>query len=308
MERLYTRNEVERMIGVSRCQLEYWTRLRLVLPRSRWGERFFNFTDLVALQTIKDLAARSVPARRIRRAMVALEAGLGGATEPLSQLRISTNGRQLVVHSAAQAGRPFEPLTGQFVLNFTTSKLAGKVRAIAARSAEEWFEMGMACDSNEQSLEQAAEYYQQAVQAAPEWVEARINLGTALYQLDRMDQACREFQKAVELQPGNALAQFNLGCVLEQFGHTDAAVTHLLRAVEIAPDLADAHLNLALAYEKRGQVQDSVRHLTWYLRYEPQGPWAEFARSRVSRYRSAPSSGAGAGKLTPFRRRPRTGN
>jgi len=88
----YTRSEVERMIGVSRRELDYWTRLRLVLPRARWGERFFSFTDLVALETIKRLAARRVPARRIRRAITALEAELGGSCTPLSTLRTSTNG------------------------------------------------------------------------------------------------------------------------------------------------------------------------------------------------------------------------
>ncbi len=38
-------------MGVSRRELEYWTRLRLLLPRARWGERFYNFSDLVALET-----------------------------------------------------------------------------------------------------------------------------------------------------------------------------------------------------------------------------------------------------------------
>src|SRR6266849_6350997 len=30
----YTRNEVERMMGISRRDLDYWTRLRLVIPRA----------------------------------------------------------------------------------------------------------------------------------------------------------------------------------------------------------------------------------------------------------------------------------
>ena len=79
MEHRYTRNEVERMMGVTRRELDYWTRLRLVLPRARWGERFFNFSDLVALETIKRLAARKVPARRIRRAVTILQTELGSA-------------------------------------------------------------------------------------------------------------------------------------------------------------------------------------------------------------------------------------
>ena len=301
MEHRYTRNEVERMMGVTRRELDYWTRLRLVLPRARWGERFFNFSDLVALETIKRLAACKVPARRIRRAVTILQTELGSARTPLSMLRISTNGKQVVVHPPVPTARPFEPLTGQFVLNFETSELAKKVHAMASRSAEEWFEYGMMCDSNSESLEQAAEAYLKAVEAAPDWVEARINLGTAMYQLGRMGEAHEQFSSAVKFEPENALAEFNLGCVLEQMGKTTEAILHLCRAVELAPTLADAHLNLALAYEKSGQGQNVLRHLSLYVRYEPKGPWADFARARIAKYR-APSPSSPSGKLTPFRK------
>jgi tetratricopeptide (TPR) repeat protein len=301
LEHRYTRNEVERMMGVTRRELDYWTRLRLVLPRSRWGERFFNFSDLVALETIKRLAARKVPARRIRRAVTVLQTELGSAQTPLSMLRISTNGKQVVVYPPVETARPFEPLTGQFVLNFETSELARKIHAMASRSAEEWFEFGMMCDSNTESLEQAAQAYRKAVDAAPEWVEARINLGTAMYQLGRMEEAREHFSIAVEFEPENSLAEFNLGCVLEQLGNTAEAILHLSRAVELVPSLADAHLNLALAYEKTGQLHNALRHLSLYVRYEPNGPWAEFARARIDKYRP-PSPPAPSGKLTPFRR------
>jgi tetratricopeptide (TPR) repeat protein len=302
LDNRYTSSEVERMMGISQRELNYWVRLRLVLPRARWGERFFNFSDLVALETIKRLAAHKVPARRIRRAIAALETELGSAQTPLSMLRISTNGKQVVVHPPVTSARPYEPLTGQFVLNFETSELAKKIYAMASRSAEEWFELGMACDSDPESLDQAVQAYRKAVEAAPEWVEAHINLGTTLYQLGRVEEARGEFAIAIARQPKNALAEFNLGCVLEQLGQTEDAILHLLRAIEFAPGLADAHLNLALAYEKKGHIQSAIRHLSLYIRYEPTGPWAEFARSRIARYR-APGPSSPTGKLTPFRRK-----
>jgi tetratricopeptide (TPR) repeat protein len=301
VEHRYTRNEVERMMGVTRRELDYWTRLRLVLPRARWGERFFNFSDLVALETIKRLAARKVPARRIRRAVTILQTELGSTQAPLSMLRISTNGKQVVVYPPLATARPFEPLTGQFVLNFETSELAKKIHAMTSRSAEEWFEVGMMCDAKVDSIDQAAEAYRKAVDAAPEWVEARINLGTAMYQLGRIEEAREHFTIAVKFEPENALAEFNLGCVLEQLGKTAEAILHLSRSIELAPALADAHLNLALAYEKIGQGQNVLRHLNLYLRYEPNGPWAEFARARIAKYRP-PSPSSPSGKLTPFRR------
>jgi tetratricopeptide (TPR) repeat protein len=301
LEHSYTRNEVERMMGVTRRELDYWTRLRLVLPRARWGERFFNFSDLVALETIKRLAARKVPARRIRRAVTILQTELGSKQTPLSMLRVSTNGKQVVVYPPKTTARPFEPLTGQFVLDFETSEVERKVHAMASRSAEEWFEFGMQCDSNTDSLEQAAQAYEKAVEAAPEWVEARINLGTTMYQLGKMEEAHKHFSMAVRFEPQNALAEFNLGCVLEQLGNTAEAIAHLSRAVELSPSLADGHLNLALAYEKHGQIQSAVRHLSLYVRYEPDGPWAEFARARIAKHRP-PNPSPPAGKLTPFRR------
>jgi tetratricopeptide (TPR) repeat protein len=301
LEHSYTRNEVERMMGVTRRELDYWTRLRLVLPKARLGERFFNFSDLVALETIKRLAARKVPARRIRRAVTILQSELGSRPAPLSQLRVSTNGKQVVVYPPHTTARPFEPLTGQFVLDFETSEVASKVHAMASRSAEEWFEFGMMCDSNTESLAQAGEAYRKAVEAAPEWVEARINLGTTMYQLGRMEEAREQFVSAIKLEPLNALAEFNLGCVLEQLGRTEDAIAHLAHAVELTPSLADGHLNLALAYEKKGQIQNALRHLSLYVRYEPNGPWADFARSRIAKHRP-PNPSSPSGKLTPFRR------
>ncbi len=299
MEQRYTEHEVERMLGIEHRKLAYWTRLRLVAPRARWGTRFYSFSDLVALETIRRLCVQRVPMRRLHRAIAALESGLGQARAPLASLRVTTNGNEVVVRSAEANSRLIEPLTGQFVLDFETSELAGKVRAMAPRSAEEWFEIGMGCDTSPETLEQAVDAYGRALSLSPEWVEAHINLGTTLYLLDRMDEAKKEFTTAVSIDPANALAEFNLGCVLEHTGQTFAAIEHLRRAIALSPEMADAHLNLALAYERLNQRAETTRHLSLYLRYDPLGPWAEFARSRMARNRSPQGH---LGKITPFRR------
>ena len=173
-------------------------------------------------------------------------------------------------------------------------------RAIAALHTElgEWFEMALACDSRPETLEKAAEAYRRALALAPGWVEAHINLGTTLYQLQRMEESKHSFAAAVGLEPNNALARFNLGCVLDQLGDSQGAIEHLRRAVELAPHLADAHLNLALVYDQRGEKDLARKHLSLYLHYEPRGPWAEFARSRMGPSHPPRRSG----KLTPFRR------
>jgi tetratricopeptide (TPR) repeat protein len=294
----FTSGEVARMMSLTRRQLDYWARLRLVEPRARWGERFYGFADLVALETIKRLTARGVSARRLRRAIGALGEQLGAARTPLARVRVMTNGREVVVLTPGPNGKPFEPLTGQFVLEFETARLATKVRAMASRTAEQWFEIGLGCDTTPETLEKAVDAYQHALELAPGWMEAHINLGTALYQLHRLEESCGHFETAARLEPANALTHFNLACVLEPIGELEAATDRLRRAISLAPQMADAHLNLALIYEKTGRTLLSRKHLAHYLQYHPRGPWAEYARARTQPARSPSASN----KITPFRR------
>ena len=298
LDQRYSRSEVERMTGATRRQLNHWARLGLVRPRSRWGERFFSFSDLVAVETLRRLAERRIPAGKLRRAIDSLERQLGKTKAPLSALRVSTNGMNIVVHEPGPLGRPIEPLTGQLVLNFEMAPLERKLRAMGERTAEQWFEMGMAWDGDEKTLRNAAEAYRNAIKAAPEWVEAHINLGTTLYQMGSLEDSYKAFLAAVDIEPGNALARFNLGCACDRLGDSRSAIHEFRSALERSPEMADAHLNLALTYEKSGRKPDSLRHLSLYLRYEPNGPWADFARGRLQGSQAEPGA---RGKVTPFR-------
>jgi tetratricopeptide (TPR) repeat protein len=284
------------MTGATHRQLDYWARLGLVHPRARWGERFFGFADLVAVETLSRLTERRIPAGRLRRAMDALDRQLGEARAPLTALRVSMNGTEIVVHEPGPHGRLVEPLTGQFVLNFEIAPLERKVHALGERSAAEWFELGMVSDASPETLLDAVHAYRRAVDLAPEWVEAHINLGTTLYQLTRMEESREAFSRAVDLDPANSLAHFNLGCMHDRLGDVAAAIDQFSAALAQSPHMADAHLNLALAYEKVQRMTDALRHLSLYLRSEPQGPWAEFARTRLRASRKPES------KVTPFRR------
>jgi DNA-binding transcriptional MerR regulator len=219
------------MTGVSRRQLDYWGRLGLVNPRARWCERFYSFADLVALETIKRLTTHRIPARRLRRAISALQTEVGETGARLPQLRVYANAREVVILPAVPRSQPVEPLTGQFVLQFEIEARADKVRTLASRTAEEWFEVGLAYDSSPETLEKAAEAYRRATVLTPGWVEAQINLGTTLFQLGRIEESKHIFAAAAELASTNPLVQFNLGFVLDQLGDTDGAIVHLRLAI-----------------------------------------------------------------------------
>jgi len=231
--------------------------------------------------------------------MDALEQRLGRTRAELAALRISTNGAEVVVHEPGVRGGLIEPLTGQFVLNFDTEAIERKVRALHERTAEQWFELGMTCDASPSTFEEAIHAYRQAIEAAPEWVEAYINLGTTLFQVGRIGESREMFAVAVERDERNALANFNLGCAHQRLGDTVTAIDDFRTAISLAPRMPDAHLNLALAYEKTGAREDALNHFSLYLRYDPQGPWADFARLRIRAGQKQPQGGGG--KVTPFR-------
>ena len=104
----------------------------------------------------------------------------------------------------------------------------------------------------------------------------------------------------MEVDPVNGLARFNLGCVHDRLGDTETAIAEFRMAIALVPHMADAHLNLALAYDKLGNKDDALVHLEHYLRDDPQGPWAEYARLRLDAHRRL--SRGGSSKVTPFRR------
>lgn len=293
MAERYTRSEVVRIVGVSPRQLQYWQRLRLVRPLVRWGEQFYSFSDLVALGAIKRLTDEQVPAGRLCRAVAALEKQFGDQRLPLGKLKVLSNGKQLAVIAPGPDSHPFDPLTGQFWLRFEVSSPERKIHHMVSRTAEQWFEFALTCDSQTETLAEAASAYRRAVELSPGWVEAHINLGVVLYQLAELDGARQSFEAALALDSASAIIHFNLGCVLEELGNRDKSVEHLNRAIEIEPSHSDAHFNLALAYEKNHDSIHAREHWGLYLRYEPNGTWADYARTRIEPAQSAKAVQAG---------------
>jgi tetratricopeptide (TPR) repeat protein len=285
----YTRKEVGRILGLDARCLRYWERLRLVRPRARWGERFYNFGDLAAVRAIQQLTKNRIPAGRVRRAIRIVEEQFGAA--PIESLRFFQWGRELLVIPPG-AQRPFNPIRQQWALPFDAGRPAS-LHAMTGRTPEELFEMALDCESSPELFSQAAENYRRAIELAPHWTEAHINLGVVLYQMGRIEEARAEFHSAVQLDPLNGISQYNLGCVLEEQGEIAEAIVYLQRAARAMPAHADAHFNLALAYERSGERRLAREQWMLYLRFAPNGPWAEQARARMKqctsrRKRSAP--------------------
>ena len=278
----FTRREVQRLLDVTEKQLDYWERLRFVSPRKAAGEKAeksYDFRDLLSLRTAKQLIEQGVPANRLRRSLAALQQKLAEVQTPLTELRILSNGRDVIVETH---GARLEPLSGQFVLNFDARELGEKLRVMPERSADDWFVLALQYEADPETFAEAADAYERVLAADPRRTDALINLGTLYYEQTNLDKAADCFRRAVELEPGNALAHFNLGSLLDEAGQLGRARDHLQIAVRLDPQHADAHYNLAIIFEKLGAFREAGRHWQRYIELDPTSPWCQYARERLA--------------------------
>src|SRR6266550_179158 len=252
----FSRDEVQRILGLSPKQLDYWDRLELVSARKDQGSRFYDFRDLIALRTVKQLIETGVPASRLRRALAALREKLSQVQAPLTELRVLSDGKNVIVE---REGARLEPLTGQFVMNFETRQLDEEVQVISERGA-----------------------YENVLRRDPQRTDALINCGTLYYEQGNFEKAGECYRRAIEIDPQSALAHFNLGSVLEEMGQQEEARRHLRLAVRLDLNHPDARYNLALVCEKLGAFDEAREHWQAYLQLDPSSPWSDYARQRLA--------------------------
>jgi tetratricopeptide (TPR) repeat protein len=286
----YSSEEVQRILSLNAKQLEYWERLRLVSPGKEKGNRFYDFRDLIGLRTVKQLVEEGVPASRLRRALAALREKLTHPQASLSELRVLSDGKDVLVE---RGGARLEPLSGQFALNFETSELDQKVRVMARRgpNADEWLATALEYEAEGETRAQAIDAYEQALCLDPEKLDALLNCGTLCYEEGNLKKAAEYFSRALRVDPESALGHFNLGSVLEEVGRLEAARLHLRNAVRLDPNYPDAHYNLAFVCEKLGAYNEARRHWQAYIELDPASPWCGYARQRLASSKAATSAG-----------------
>jgi tetratricopeptide (TPR) repeat protein len=275
----FTRREFQRLLDVTDKQLNYWERLRLVAPRKGGAEKFYDFRDLISLRTAKQLIEKGVSAGRLRRSLVALNQKLSEVQTPLTELRILSDGRDVIVE---RDGARLEPISGQFVLNFDTRDLSDKIRYMPERGPEDWYALALQYEADPNARAEAINAYQRVLATNPSHIDALINLGMLSYDDGNVEKATECFQRAAELNKDNAIAQFNLGSVLEELGELESARQHLRLAVRLDPRYADAHYNLAFVCDKLSAHAEAREHWKRYVELDPASPWCDYARRQLT--------------------------
>ena len=252
----------------------------MIEPRVAGAREFYDFRDLIALRTAKQLMEKGVSPARLRHSLMALRQKLSEVKSPLTELRIISNGKDVIVEVAD--GGQLEPISGQFILNFATRELVENVRVMPDRNADGWFRMALEFDADPATRGKAIEAYERVITIEPKHVEALLNRGALAFEDGQLEAARDFFARAVEAQPENSVARFNLGSTLDDLGLLQDARQQLRLAVRLDPGSADARYNLATVCDKAGSPDEAREHWIAYLKLDPGSSYAEYARRRLS--------------------------
>ena len=282
----YSRADVRRQFGLTERQLKRWEQDSL-LPASE----SYSFSDLIAIRTILELHGKGFRSRKIAEAVEALRRKLRDVKQPLSELRILSDGKKIAVQLA---GQKMEAVSGQTLFDFEASELGG-VKSFTPRQrpgnrlreSEAWFQKALALEETGAEMESIIAAYEKVVEFNPSAAGALVNLGTIYYRQRQFPEAEKYYKDAIIADPTYPLAEFNLGNLYDEQGRLKEAFDHYRRALVLNPQYADAHFNLALLCERTGDSLKAVHHWKFYLKLDRSGPWAEIARRQLERLRQA---------------------
>jgi tetratricopeptide (TPR) repeat protein len=289
----YSREEVRRLLDISASLLRSWEKQKFVHSTGS-----FTFSDLLALRTLVELRESKIPPAQIRKALDALRKRLSDVSNPLTELKIYSQGKKIQV---LFEGQRMEPISGQLLLDFDAAEIkkllsfphksskepgAGEKHK-SRREAEHWFEKGLELEQTGAPMQQIVEAYQKASEIDRTSAGALVNLGTVYFNARNWREAERYYRKALEVDSEYALAHFNLGNLFDERGNRSEALSHYLAALRIHPSYADAHYNVALLYQSIGQPLNAVRHWKLYLKLDPNSSWATIARRELGKLKES---------------------
>jgi tetratricopeptide (TPR) repeat protein len=153
-----------------------------------------------------------------------------------------------------------------------------------------WFKLGEAYDTAGRN-DEAAQAYQQAVNAKPEVAANYNNLGNVLARAGKIDEARAAYMKNAELDPANAATAWrNFGISLYNANRLGDAVEPLKKSAELDPKNAQTWylLGASLVYKMttkkvgdRQEVQFAPGTIEAYqkaLELDPNGTWGKQAK------------------------------
>ena len=179
------------------------------------------------------------------------------------------------------------------------------------KPARKEYEKGLKSDRDHKT-DEAIRHYSKAIELAPNYYEARNNLGSDFLTKSQFQPAQDQFEKVVHANPSDAAAYFNLanlfllknqyeqagewvsnglrrepdsafgrfleGSIYSRAGKLGDAESALRRSLELSPFMSKAYLALANLYIRQGRNQEADSELRAFLKNFPDDPFAPQAK------------------------------
>jgi Tfp pilus assembly protein PilF len=250
--------------------------------------------------------------------------GFNGLAANLYHVMVNENGYLPVQEDVSVGVNSMQILTIYLVPNETQAKSATSIKGGNTRlagstqltqqipkAARKQYEKGVRSDKDGKP-DEAIAHYQKAVELAPDFYEARNNLGSDLLSKSKFPEARQQFEKVITINPSDAAAYFNLanlslltqqydqaqswveqglskqpdsafgqfllGSLYGKSGKPGEAEVALKRCLELDPFMSKAHLALVNLYLQQKRDNDAASELRLFLKNFPEDPFAPKAR------------------------------
>ena len=194
-----------------------------------------------------------------------------GLVEPGGQLRIDFDALDRDEESEQPATIPSPAI---FLSRQSSNLLASAAPKQLVNWAAELDEAG--------NLSGAAEMYRAAMSAGGPQPEMCFHLAEVLYRLGDLPAARERYFMALELDEDYVEARVNLGCVLLELQEPELAIGAFTGAIGSHDAYADAHYHLARTLDSLDRHAEAQAHWQRFADLAPDSPWADEARHRLA--------------------------
>ena len=120
-----------------------------------------------------------------------------------------------------------------------------------------------------QLLDEANDDYTRAIQRDPKMVEAYVNRGYTLNDMQNAQQASQDFHTALQLAPNNGIAHLGLAFSDLQLRNAKEALDEAREAQKLMGESGATHLALATAYRQQHLLASAEQEYRAALKYAP---------------------------------------
>jgi tetratricopeptide (TPR) repeat protein len=318
VRRLYTPWMLSELLDIPVAVIRRWHRQGLITAaRTVRRLAYFDFQEVSAIRRLAELLAAGCSPRSVERKLVELLRRMPGIAQPLRQMSLVVDGRELLLRGPA--GGLCEP-SGQLRFDFAAADESVEQpprelrRPAAAGNSileEQSFETAMdasvpcladgarpvlegtlpgtpqeilaeaAMLEAEGNLSAAADAYRSVLAAVGPQAEVQFLLAEVLYRMGDRSAARERYYAAIEADEEYVEARASLGCLLLEMGQQSLAIAALQGALSLHPEYSDAHYHLARALDLIGRKEQAERHWRAFLELVPDSPWAEEVQHRL---------------------------